>query len=247
MDNVKQAEHREMDTNAVIRLIKESVKKTAARAYISGELNRIDWTEASDFTVVRGADFATVSGDYASLAAFIERNAPHITSHELEKPSARNSAVPTADLTRYDARIEPGAVIRDMVSIGKNAVIMMGAVINIGAEIGEGTMIDMNAVLGGRARIGARCHIGAGAVVAGVIEPASARPTVVEDEAFVGANAVLLEGVRVGSKAVVAAGAVVTGDVPPGAVVAGSPAKVIKMADGKTNEKTALVDDLRQM
>lgn len=152
-----------------------------------------------------------------------------------------------ADLSQYDARIEPGAVIRDMVAIGKNAVIMMGAVINIGAVIGEGTMIDMNAVLGGRARIGARCHIGAGAVVAGVIEPASAEPTVVEDEAFVGANAVLLEGVRVGRKAVVAAGAVVTKDVPDGAVVAGSPAKVIKMADGKTEEKVALVDDLRQM
>ena len=45
------------------------------------------------------------------------------------------------DLLSIDARIEPGAIIRDRVSIGKNAVIMMGAVINIGAEIGEGTML----------------------------------------------------------------------------------------------------------
>lgn len=236
----------EMDTNAVIRLIKESEKKTRARAFFSGDLDAIDWNETG-FSVVRGADFATATGDYGKLCAFAERNAGRLRGAEIETPPARNSAVPMADLSQYDARIEPGAVIRDMVAIGKNAVIMMGAVINIGAVIGEGTMIDMNAVLGGRARIGARCHIGAGAVVAGVIEPASAEPTVVEDEAFVGANAVLLEGVRVGRKAVVAAGAVVTKDVPDGAVVAGSPAKVIKMADGKTEEKVALVDDLRQM
>ena len=57
----------------------------------------------------------------------------------------------------------------------------MGAVINIGAVIGPGTMIDMGAVLGGRATVGARCHIGANAVLAGVIEPASAKPVVVED------------------------------------------------------------------
>lgn len=51
------------------------------------------------------------------------------------------------DLLEVDARIEPGAIIRDKVTIGKNAVIMMGAVINIGAEIGDGTMVDMNAVV----------------------------------------------------------------------------------------------------
>ena len=71
-----------------------------------------------------------------------------------------------SDRPPRDARIEPGAIIRDRVSIGKNAVIMMGAVINIGAEIGEGTMVDMNAVIGARGQLGKRVHLGAGAVVA---------------------------------------------------------------------------------
>jgi len=44
---------------------------------------------------------------------------------------------------------------------------------------------------------------------------------------------------------VVAAGAIVTEDVPEEAVVAGSPAKVIKYKDEKTREKTKLLDDLR--
>ena len=83
---------------------------------------------------------------------------------------------------------------------------MMGAVINIGAVIGEDTMIDMGAVLGGRATVGKRCHVGAGAVLAGVVEPASAKPVIVGDDVLIGANAVVLEGVEIGKNAVIAAG-----------------------------------------
>jgi 2,3,4,5-tetrahydropyridine-2-carboxylate N-succinyltransferase/tetrahydrodipicolinate N-acetyltransferase len=124
---------------------------------------------------------------------------------------------------------------------------MMGAILNIGAVVGEGTMIDMGAVLGGRATVGNHCHVGAGAVLAGVIEPASATPVIVEDNVMIGANAVVIEGCRIGQDAVVAAGAVVVADVPAGAVVAGCPAKIIKMKDEKTASKTALVDALRAL
>jgi 2,3,4,5-tetrahydropyridine-2-carboxylate N-succinyltransferase len=150
------------------------------------------------------------------------------------------------DLKEIEARIEPGAIIRDGVTIGKQAVIMMGAVINIGASIGEGSMIDMNAVLGARASIGKRVHVGAGAVVAGVLEPPSATPVVVEDGVLIGANAVILEGVRIGENSVVAAGSVVTEDVPADCVVAGIPAKIIKQKDDRTKSKTQLLDDLRK-
>ena len=159
----------------------------------------------------------------------------------------RNSAIPLLDLKGINARIEPGAIIREEVSIGDNAVIMMGAILNIGAVVGRRTMIDMGAVLGGRATVGNDCHIGAGAVLAGVVEPASATPVVVEDGVLVGANAVVIEGVRIGAGAVVAAGAVVTEDVPPNAVVAGTPARVVKMKDAQTTGKTALVDALRSI
>ena len=66
---------------------------------------------------------------------------------------------------------------------------------------------------------------------AGVIEPASATPGVVEDEGLIGANAVVIEGCRIGRGAVVAAGAVVISDVPPDTVVAGCPARIIKRKD----------------
>jgi len=84
-------------------------------------------------------------------------------------------------------------------------------------------------------------------VVAGVIEPPSAQPVVIEDNVMVGANAVILESVRVGEGAVVAAGAVVTQDVPPHTVVAGIPARVIKQVDEKTLDKTKIVEELRRL
>ena len=52
---------------------------------------------------------------------------------------------------------------------------------------------------------------------------------------------------RIGAGAVVAAGAVVTENVPPNAVVAGTPARIIKMKDARTEGKTALVDALRSL
>ena len=232
-----------MRTEDIIRLIKESKKKTPCIAYVSGDLDGMD---AGGCVFVCGKDFGILSGDRAEVEKILSENASKIRSVHMET-RARNSAVPLADLNKYEARIEPGAVIRDMVEIGKGAVVMMGAVINIGAVIGERTMIDMNAVVGGRARIGADCHIGAGAVVAGVIEPPSATPVVIEDRVLVGANAVILEGVRVGAGAVVAAGAMVTKDVPPRTVVAGSPARVVKDVDEKTESKTEIVQDLRNL
>lgn len=225
----------------IAKFIKEVKKTTPVKAYIKGDLSGL---KDQPFKVFGEGNMYILFGEAEDIMSFIEGHSSIIEDFEIEN-DRRNSAIPMLDIKNVGARIEPGAVIRDRVSIGKNAVIMMGAVINIGSEIGEGTMIDMNAVLGARANVGKNAHVGAGAVIAGVLEPPSATPVTIEDDVLIGANAVVLEGVRVGKGAVVAAGAVVTEDVPEGAVVAGSPAKVIKMKDEKTKEKTQLLDDLR--
>ena len=230
-----------MNAQEIIQFIASAEKKTPVKLYVK-ENAPVDYGSAKVF----GAGDKIVFGDWSELAPILEANRDRIDDIVIEN-DRRNSAVPMLDLKDVPARIEPGAILRDQVTIGKNAVIMMGAILNIGAVVGEGTMIDMGAILGGRATVGKNCHIGAGAVLAGVIEPASAVPVVVEDGVLVGANAVVIEGVHIGKNAVVAAGAVVIEDVPEETVVAGCPARVIKKKDAGTTQKTALEAALRTL
>ena len=233
-----------MDANEIISFIGNSVKKTPVKVYIKGDLSELKFN--SEVKTFMNGNTGVIFGEWSDIQPTLEENKAKIEDYVVEN-DRRNSAIPMLDLKGINARIEPGAIIRDQVHIGNNAVIMMGASINIGASIGDKTMIDMNAVLGGRATVGENCHIGAGAVLAGVIEPPSANPVVIEDNVLVGANAVILEGVRVGEGAVVAAGAIVVEDVPPHTVVAGVPAKVIKKIDEKTKSKIEIKDELRQL
>ncbi len=226
-----------MEAEQIIRYIQTAEKRTPVKVYFKSD-KEIEFPNCKVFGNI-------VFGDWKDIEPVLKENEGSI-EYQIEN-DCRNSAVPMLDLKNIHARIEPGAFIREQVEIGDNAVIMMGAIINIGAVIGEGTMIDMGAVLGGRATVGKHCHIGAGAVLAGVIEPASATPVIIEDDVLIGANAVVIEGVHVGKGAVVAAGAIVIDDVPENAVVAGCPARVVKMKDDKAAQKTKLEDALRSL
>lgn len=229
------------ETNELIKIISSSKKKTPVKVYIEGEFDNVDFGNVDYY----GSDsFRILFCEYLDFLSLKEKYSQFIKRFRIEI-ECRNSALPLSDLTKFNARIEPGAIIREYVEIKDEAVIMMGAVINIGVEIGKKSMIDMNAVIGGRAVIGDKCHIGAGAVIAGVIEPPSANPTIIEDQVLIGANAVVLEGVRVGKGAVVGAGAVVTKNVEPFTVVGGVPAKFIKRVNEGTLSKTKIIDELR--
>lgn len=138
-------------------------------------------------------------------------------------------------------RVVPGgSTARSGVHLEPGVTIMPPSYLNIGAWVGRGTMVDSHALVGSCAQIGARVHLSAAAQVGGVLEPAGARPVVVEDDAFVGGGCGLYEGVVVGRGAVLGSGVILTGQsrlidlveerelrgtpeaplvVPPGAVV----------------------------
>ena len=64
-------------------------------------------------------------------------------------------------------------------------------------------------------------------------------PIVIEDGVYVGLGAILLSGktgITLGAGSIVGAGSVVTSSVPPGAVVAGVPAKVLRVKGEQSTE-----------
>ena len=124
----------------------------------------------------------------------------------------RAALAPRDDLAGGPWRIVPGgSAVRRGVHLGTDVIVMPPSYLNVGAWVGEATMVDSHVLVGSCAQIGARVHLAAGVTIGGVLEPAGARPVIVDDDAFVGAGCALLEGVLVGRGAVIGAGVTLTG------------------------------------
>ena len=177
------------------------------------------------------------------------------------------------DFEKAGFRMVPNSPVRKGSFVGKNAV-LMPCYVNIGAYIGAGTMMDTFIRAGSCCQIGENCHISAGSGIGGVLEPAQALPTIIEDNVFVGAMSEVVEGVIVGEGSVLSmgmyigqstkivnrkTGEIIFGKIPPySVVVPGSlPDKnnpsapslycavIIKQVDEKTRSKTSVNDLLR--
>tara|TARA_B100000678_G_scaffold223950_1_gene191570 strand:- start:162 stop:992 length:831 start_codon:yes stop_codon:yes gene_type:complete len=171
-------------------------------------------------------------------------------------------------------RMVPNSPVRKGSFIGKN-VVLMPCFVNIGAYIDEGTMMDTYSRAGSCCQIGKNCHISAGSGIGGVLEPAQALPTIIEDNVFLGAMSEVVEGIIVGEGSVLSMGLYIgqstkivdrkTGEItygkilPYSVVVPGSlPDKknplgpslncavIIKQVDEKTRSKTSINDLLRE-
>ena len=119
-----------MNAQEIIDFIASAPKKTPVKLYVRERCGmHLDWGSAH---VYGGREGKIVFGEWAELSAIIQKNAECIEYLDVEA-DRRNSAVPLLDVRGVNARIEPGAIIRDRVEIGDGAVIMMGAIINIGA------------------------------------------------------------------------------------------------------------------
>ena len=108
-------------------------------------------------------------------------------------------------------RIVPGgSSIRRGAYLAPGAIVMPPAYINVGAYVGEGTMVDSHVTIGSCAQVGRHIHISASTQIGGVLEPAGAMPTIIEDGAFVGGNCGIYEGTIVEEGAVIASGVIIT-------------------------------------
>jgi len=108
-------------------------------------------------------------------------------------------------------RIVPGgSSIRRGAYLAPGTIVMPPAYINVGAYVGEGTMVDSHVTIGSCAQVGRNIHISAATQIGGVLEPAGALPTIIEDGAFVGGNCGIYEGTVVQEGAVIASGVIIT-------------------------------------
>jgi 2,3,4,5-tetrahydropyridine-2-carboxylate N-succinyltransferase len=207
-------------------------------------------------------DMETLSGPYSSW---------YDKSHLIK---GKTAGWTKEDHVKAGFRMVPNSPVRKGSFVGKN-VVLMPCFINIGAYIDEGTMMDTFSRAGSCCQIGKNCHISAGSGVGGVLEPAQALPTIIEDNVFLGAMSEVVEGVIIGEGSVISMGMcigqstkivnrqtgdVIYGKIPPYSVVVPgtmpdkknpnapslSCAIIIKQVDEKTRSKTSINDLLRE-
>ena len=219
-----------------------------------------DWIQKGILLSFRVNDRKIIGGPYNAWNDF--SHLPGKTAGWTEK-----------EFAKAGFRMVPNCVVRNGSFIGKGAVIMPNSFINIGGYCGENSMVDTGARIGSAARLGANCHLSAGCGLGGILEPIGSKPTIIEDNCFIGALSEIVEGVIVRKGSVVSMGCYIgkstkivsrkTGEITSGEVPAGSvvvpgslPSKepggpnlycvvIIKTVDEKTRSKTSLNDLLR--
>jgi len=237
--------------NQIIDDLDQGEKRVAEK--INGEWTTHQYIKKAVMLSFRIHEMESLSGPYSSW---------YDKTHLLKGKTANWKKT---DFIKAGFRMVPNSPVRRGSYIAKN-VVLMPCFVNIGAYIGEGTMMDTNSRAGSCAQIGKNCHISAGTGIGGVLEPAQALPTIIEDDVFVGAMSEVVEGVIVEKGSVLSMGCYIgqstkiinksTGEITKGkvpsfsVVVPGThnnlyAVHIIKTVDERTRSKTSINDLLR--
>ena len=137
---------------------------------------------------------------------------------------------------------------------GLNTIVLKGCSIDANTRIGSECFINTNTIIT-KAEIGSYCSIGSNVVIGpgehdlskistsgrfynDAYSELTKKSCIIGNDVWIGTYAIVLRGVRVGDGAVIGANSVVTRDVPDFAVVAGTPAKVLKYRFSKEMQQT---------
>lgn len=142
----------------------------------------------------------------------------------------------------YGCEIGDGTKIGAFVEIQKNVTVGRNCKISSHTFVCEGVAIEDNVFVGHGVMfindLYPRATTSSGSLQ--TEQDWTVEPTVVKRGASIGSGATILARVTIGENAIVGAGSVVTKDVPPNTIVAGTPARVIRVVD-QTQTESMLV------
>lgn len=115
----------------------------------------------------------------------------------------------------------PSAIISPGAGIGEGSLVASGAIVQARAQVGAAVICNSGSIIEHECVVGDFSHIAPGAVLCGNVH--------IGKESLVGAGAVVNPGIKIGANVIIGSGAVVTRDVPDGSVVAGNPARELKV------------------
>lgn len=125
-------------------------------------------------------------------------------------------------LCDFGTAVHPSAVVSPSATIGEGTVVMPGALINAEAKIGKHSIINTGVSIDHECAVGDFVHISPHATLCGNVH--------VGDGSWICAGSTVIQGVTIGRWCTIAAGSVVKRNIPDGAMVAGNPARVLKIS-----------------
>lgn len=123
-----------------------------------------------------------------------------------------------------NVNIERGAQFSWDLSIGDNSGVGVNALISFGVTIGNDVMMGPDCMI-----FSSNHGMDRTDIPMWKQKSSSTQPVVIGNDVWIGARVIILPGVHVGDGAVIGAGSVVTKDVPAYGIVAGNPARLLRM------------------
>ncbi|HHX61234.1 MAG TPA: transferase [Epulopiscium sp.] len=119
--------------------------------------------------------------------------------------------------------IHPTAVVSKYAKIEESVVIQANSVVQAGASIDQDSVISYNSSLSHNSKIGKSCYQAFGSTIGAYVN--------IQDNVLIGQGATIISGKvdYIGENSIIGAGSVVTKNVEANCVVAGNPAKVVKL------------------
>lgn len=220
-----------------VELISSACIKMTKEEYCEGKLNEL-WKLANDgYLEVSKLQFLPLYGQEHLVGKFITPESFEISKRMQKRIEISNTNIGEETLVEDNSFIDKKAIVGHHCRIHRNVFIDKNVKIGNYVKIQNNNSIYEGVILKDGVFVGTNVCFTNDKYPRAINKDGSPvttkdwilEKTIVKRGASIGAGAIILCGVTIGEWAMVGAGAVVIHDVPAGAIVAGNPAKIIKI------------------